>query len=615
MAHSGLVTVALVALLAASADAVKGYTNVFPWYGSCKTKVSDNLFSLGAATVGQITGGYQRICWTVEVNEECPLTIAGKDNPCCKGYMNKGTFVEANVYKMEMAYRRPCYNLIEHGAGVNGPKLINADGTVTQLAMNWESYTLPNGNSGYKVRFTGMDLTRANGQGAQICFSTKVSANAACAGLDGVCATRGCEGSVTLIEEDNVNRHQCCPLTKDQYCSNLLSGGVCPAGKMTKPGVNLNTFVPTPQTPAAAVEQCCVDMTCADYIAQGKLRGAATGQLFSSCPANYQNYDWVRNGVTDGSTVEECCDRKMCDSYVTPEQCTTPPYSRTKNGQPLSELPGKTVAECCEVVPTQSEQKYPFPYCRCEGQFFKYQADRVQLASGDDFLSQDGNIKEGKLLLPFRLGTTYTTDVSDGRNLYCFPLLYLGAKPAPPKPNMAQICRSLKTLHRIEILSKPECTKTDFDAWYKTQDGRLVRLGLEDQADFNKDGTPVMNPVWDPFTAAAGTPIARYAVKAIKVQAAIEAAGINFNALLVNPPAGGAPTNIGSICLRGGATGPCTNLREICGESADSKYYFYQSVEPADASLQDTVRCEWSLIESGNQRCCPTQTELAVPPS
>eukprot|EP00197_Chlamydomonas_leiostraca_P004579 CAMPEP_0202861838 /NCGR_PEP_ID=MMETSP1391-20130828/3092_1 /ASSEMBLY_ACC=CAM_ASM_000867 /TAXON_ID=1034604 /ORGANISM="Chlamydomonas leiostraca, Strain SAG 11-49" /LENGTH=661 /DNA_ID=CAMNT_0049541275 /DNA_START=138 /DNA_END=2123 /DNA_ORIENTATION=- len=660
MASGLFFSLALVALLAASAQAnrallqSKGSVEWFPFYGACLNKTADNRIILSGEVTETAVADGVRACFKIELNGNCPVTVAGKPNVCCEGY--KG--LAANVYKFEVLMKDGCRNSIPNaGDKDDGPMIIRSNGEQEYLALNYESFTTPSGKVYQKARFTGLDLfaDQPGVDGAQVCF-TMNKRFPACLGLSNLCYNSGatCQGDVTLIESDKLPRpeskHACCPIT-DKKCPDRVT---CPAPN----------YVPKPnwdRIDGATVEECCNPQYCPQRFGPP----SACGDDYKPRPG----FDTIFGGSRDdcclpktcadhqvvcadapfvtpkpdyntiiGKTPQQCCDYKYCPAFVPscPAGWTPLPGYETLKGDTVAEccreltcqdnlpngcgefgeplpnfdtIKGDTLEECC--VPKQ-EQKFPFPYCRCEGSYSRAAAERGDAASGDDFLT--GDLVVGGQNLPYRLTpSTEQPTPTLTYTEYCFDLWYLGATPAANPRNITQFCAAQTSLYRVEFLSKPECDKTDFTAVYYrpayTGDAVAYPLGVEDQDDFAADGvTPIYNDVIDPETGASFK-IARAAMKAVKIDAYVQKAlGTSvFEQVTAPTGAGQPPADAGSICLRlkTSATA-CSNLRDFCG----SEYYFYKSAAPVGE--EKAVRCEWALMESSNQRCCPVQTIAKV---
>jgi hypothetical protein len=189
---------------------------------------------------------------------------------------------------------------------------------------------------------------------------------------------------------------------------------------------------------------------------------------------------------------------------------------------------------------------------------------------------------------------------------YCFDLQYWGTTEiTSARPSTAEWCAAQKTVNRVEFLSQPACSKTMYTAVYYKQDSAdAIPLGVEDQYVMGPDGvTPVVNEVKNPFDGSVNY-IPRTAMKAVKVGAYLAQYGYSFAEL--EEPAEGGFTPAGRFCLRLKKDSACASLRDFCGGS----YYYYQASAPP--SEVESVRCEWSIMEGVNQKCCPTQTTLQV---
>eukprot|EP00197_Chlamydomonas_leiostraca_P007082 CAMPEP_0202862340 /NCGR_PEP_ID=MMETSP1391-20130828/3408_1 /ASSEMBLY_ACC=CAM_ASM_000867 /TAXON_ID=1034604 /ORGANISM="Chlamydomonas leiostraca, Strain SAG 11-49" /LENGTH=1021 /DNA_ID=CAMNT_0049541869 /DNA_START=63 /DNA_END=3128 /DNA_ORIENTATION=+ len=387
---------------------------------------------------------------------------------------------------------------------------------------------------------------------------------------------------------------ECCT---EKFCPDFVT---CTGQWKQRPG--FNTFKGTTE------QECCVPKTCEDnavvcnnpYFVRksgySTIVGTTVSQCcdqkfcpdFVTCEPRYKNKQgWE---AIMGNTESECCDPKLCPDTLGPRETACGDYGEPNPN--FDNIVGNTIEECC--VP-KVEQKFPFPYCRCHGSYNVSEAAKGAAASGD---APEGN-------LPFRLGSyVSSTQVEATYTEYCFDLQYYGTTAySSARPTLSEWCAAQKTVNRIEFLSKPECSKRDFTAVYYAEGSETsIPLGVEDQYLFEADGvTPVYNNVIDPSTSSSFT-IARAAMKAVKIGPYMEKYGLTLADLA--EPAPGTFTPAGKVCMRLKTGSACDNLKEFCG----GRYYYYQDNAPP--SEAEAVRCEWSIMEGVNQKCCPTQTTL-----
>jgi len=410
---------------------------------------------------------------------------------------------------------------------------------------------------------------------------------------------------------------KCCLPT----CSTIFPDG-CPAGynsKQTFAAVKFPDWAPVNTwTQGQKLDACCVKINyCADYA------GFAGAGCSNMKPAGFPLSDapkfaaTVIDGLSGDQVVQQCC-VQHCPNVLglsADSQCAANKQKPVEDPKPYDSVtvPWGTItmeayALCCV---SQLPQKYPFPYCRCEGQY-KYNASRnAAPASGDTYLSASGAALRGPTqLLPFRLSTdSPAVSATATYNEYCFDLLYLGVTPTTAaKPTTAQWCAAQNTLYRVEFLSDKTCVKDKgFKAIFRTNNDQDIPVGVEDQWENQMSGMEVKNTLISPATGLPETRV-RAAAKAVRIGDYIDKAlgmtgGAGLRSLLTEPAPGAAPTKAGQLCMRMMKSGPCPTLKDLCGG-------YYADAYKGDASK---VRCEWALMESGNQRCCPTQTDMELP--
>eukprot|EP00197_Chlamydomonas_leiostraca_P006352 CAMPEP_0202865190 /NCGR_PEP_ID=MMETSP1391-20130828/5323_1 /ASSEMBLY_ACC=CAM_ASM_000867 /TAXON_ID=1034604 /ORGANISM="Chlamydomonas leiostraca, Strain SAG 11-49" /LENGTH=795 /DNA_ID=CAMNT_0049544995 /DNA_START=102 /DNA_END=2489 /DNA_ORIENTATION=- len=398
----------------------------------------------------------------------------------------------------------------------------------------------------------------------------------------------------------------CC---RDNSCRRVFPGTGCPAstvqtGMVNGAGWNNDQQLPVSATQATSYDDCCLP-TCRTLLPNGcdastSLNCGVIGA--TSCPASLT---W---GMPSPTVTAQCCTKlPTCDS-VFPNGCPDGYY----NKDPFTGVvvrPGVNAIETCCIA--LQDQYYPFPYCKCEGKYLKAQADLGVDASGEGYLTSAGTVVESnRVLLPFRL---VKNSVSPDMKQMCLDLHYLGAGPAVgPKAPIKDWCYAQKTVHRIEFLSQKSCTKGDFKATFSPAgESRTCEMGVEDQWENQATGIESYNTVIKPSDASTYNEV-QAASKITKIGAYLDkcmgfplGSGQGMESLIATATASGgaAPYNLGTFCINMiKSTGPCTDVEDFCGNYPADKPF----------SPHNDVRCEWALMESSNQRCCPVQTTAAV---
>jgi len=453
-----------------------------------------------------------------------------------------------------------------------------------------------------------------------------------------VCCEQDCDSADRVLncgaglKDNGRNSALAFPLSQAEYDSKCCEVTVCPDAQMAcdasterKPGY---ATIPLPNF--ANFQATCCQQSCntADNVfdcsSANKDNGANPALPFPITQTIYDSY---------------CCTPKLCPDQL-PRGCEPPTVFANAPGFETTPAPSPDTATdiCC--IPLL-EQKYPFPYCRCEGSFnASINADNQYApASGDSFRADQAN-PGSDILLPFRL-TPGSVAMSDTVNEYCFNLHFLGTEtPTNPK-NIRQWCRAQSTLQRIEFLSSRDCSKDKYSVVFRTTyEGQEVELpmGVEDQWEdqntgilkFNRVQHPINGALFTPFGAEDRTDVfpavlgftpkdsgyVKAAAKVVKIGDYLDkgmgfaiGSGQGMSALLAskggNPGSTEAPVALGSMCIRlKTANTACSNLASFCGG------YFadgYDSLAPGTAT---NFRCQWALMESRNQRCCPVQTTL-----